>query len=657
MKLTRVIITLILINISFSSFGQEVRGLNYQPTLRAKTNKVQLKSTTTHEVPIPDDCVFFDDFTTYGDNTFPVSTNWLDQNATITYNFADSVISYGVVTLDCFDSKGRVNGTVGYQSPSDTLTSKQIILDDNSGYYLTYFIEGGGNGDAPEAKDSLVLEVMAPKSQEWLRAWSTPGFQSNNFKQIFVQINDSLTVDSTFQFRFTNYISLSAKEVQGNEGALSNSDNWHIDYIQVKKANDTTELKKLNDVALTKKPLSSLKEYSLIPYNHLQNASSYAREEIGIWYRTMFPERASNLDIGRSHIFLNTDYNDTLEVFGLDGGVQTSVGPVDTINVYDAFKFQYKTSTYSNQTSGTYQVKSYVTLTTENIDQYLWNDTVSRTEYYRDFYAYDDGGAEYGFGIAGEDAYNTAFASEFEPYLTYNTSDTLTGVYIYFNMTADLYTADMEFQVAVWDYETSKTGTNTTYKPGDVIYYTDEDNLYTPDTTIEKSSTQNSTDAFMRIDFDEDVLISDRFYIGIIQYTDEFLNVGYDLSNDSKDKTWYFSDNSWTSIKNLQSIPSGSLMIRPIFDHYEYTSSVSNASSITSEITLYPNPTQDVLNINTDIEGSLKARIYNTTGQLVYDQDNIYESIDLNQLPHGLYIINLYNQSNKRIHSQRILKK
>ncbi len=656
MKLIRVIITVILINVSFYSFGQEVRGLNYQPTLRAKANKVQLKSTTTHEVPLPNNCVFFDDFTTYGDNTFPISTNWLDQTATITYNFADSVISFGVITLDCFDSRGRVNGTTGNTCPSDTLTSKQITLDDNSGYYLSYFIEGGGKGDAPESKDSLVLEVLTPNSQEWVRAWSTPGFSSNSFKQIFVKINDSLTVDSTFQFRFTNYISLSAKEVQGNEGALSNADNWHIDYIQVKKASDTTELKKLNDVAITKKPLSSFSEYNLIPYNHLQYASSYCREEIGIWYKTMFPDRSSNLDIGRSHIFLNKDHNDTLEVFGLDGGVQNSVGPVDTINVFDAFKFQYNTSKYSGQTSGTYQIKSYTTLTTENLNQYLWNDTVTRTEYYRDFYAYDDGSSEYGFGITGEDAYNTAFASEFELYLSSNTSDTLSGVYIYFNMTSELYTSDMEFQVAVWDYETNTSGTSAKYQPGDVLYYTDEDNLYTPDTTNEISTSQNGTDAFMRIDFDEDVLVSNRFYIGIIQYTDEFLNVGYDLSNDSKDKTWYFSDNTWTSIKDLQDIPSGSLMIRPIFDHYEYTSSNTTSLAEKTNITLYPNPTQDILNIDTDINGELKARIYSTTGQLVFDQDNVYNSIDLSQLPKGLYIINLYNQSNKRIHSQRLLK-
>ncbi|MDA9001872.1 hypothetical protein N9H08_00260, partial [bacterium] len=47
--------------------------------------------------------------------------------------------------------------------------------DDN--IYLTFFYQGGGLGNAPDANDSLVVEFLAPDGgdQGWTQVWSAIG--------------------------------------------------------------------------------------------------------------------------------------------------------------------------------------------------------------------------------------------------------------------------------------------------------------------------------------------------------------------------------------------------------------------------------------------------------------------------------------------------
>ena len=652
MKLTRLVTIILISNISISLFGQEIRGLNYHPGLKRASEEIRFKTTAEkHNVPMPADHIFFDDFTTYGTNIYPQSNNWINNSATITRNYSDSSISYGVVTLDCFDSTGSVYGPIRRTNPSDTLTSRLITGIEQSNLFLAFFIQGGGKVDPPEVQDSLFLQFKTPKGQIWLNAWSSPGYQSNTFEQIIVSINDTLLVDSTFQFRFVNFTSLSPDEVQGKDGALSNADYWHIDYVRIKSASSAAEMEEINDVTLFNPLLPIYEQYTAIPYNHIPYSSSYTREKNTVWLNTVFPSRSESIKIGRSHIYLDADKNDTLEFVGRSGGLQLTYPPVWRIDETDNTKIQYSFSKYPGRIQAKFNVKSYLTIATEDIDQYLWNDTIVREEEYLDFYAYDNGTSTYGFGIAGADAGGAAFATKFQMYHPQNVADTLSGVYIYFNQAADQYTEDMEFQVGVWeDADTA---------PGDLIYITDESNPFTPDFTGGFNNPTTSLNGFMRIDFDEDVLVTNQFYIGIRQLTTEFLNVGYDISFNSKNRMMYYADNEWQPASKLQGIPNGSLMIRPIFDHYEYPTGIKNRTPLAkNNFKAYPNPFRNTLQLSfaeNDIN-NFTLRILDMMGRTIYSEMVTTTSISLEHLSSGIYILNVYNSQTNESYSQKIFK-
>jgi hypothetical protein len=67
---------------------------------------------------------------------------------------------------------------------------------------------------------------------------------------------------------------------------------------------------------------------------------------------------------------------------------------------------------------------------------------------------------------------------------------------------------------------------------------------------------------------------------------------------------------------------------------------------------IYPNPVSDVLNIEYTSKGPVQAQIFNSVGELVYDNKIISDrmDVDLSSLSSGLYTVNLIgdNQSASR---------
>jgi len=61
------------------------------------------------------------------------------------------------------------------------------------------------------------------------------------------------------------------------------------------------------------------------------------------------------------------------------------------------------------------------------------------------------------------------------------------------------------------------------------------------------------------------------------------------------------------------------------------------------ELSLYPNPASEKLNILTDAEGDLDISIYNISGQMVYNGTLVEgtKSIDISYLKNGLYVVSI----------------
>ncbi len=65
----------------------------------------------------------------------------------------------------------------------------------------------------------------------------------------------------------------------------------------------------------------------------------------------------------------------------------------------------------TNYDSAIFSIRSF--LVTDE-DDYKWNDTITRYQVFNNYYAYDDGTAEAGYGLSGEGTAGAAVAYRFE---------------------------------------------------------------------------------------------------------------------------------------------------------------------------------------------------------------------------------------------------
>jgi hypothetical protein len=72
----------------------------------------------------------------------------------------------------------------------------------------------------------------------------------------------------------------------------------------------------------------------------------------------------------------------------------------------------------------------------------------------------------------------------------------------------------------------------------------------------------------------------------------------------------------------------------------------SQQFNLNNEFKIYPNPTNDILNIHNYNNNKIdKIKIFNTLGNLVFQSDNDVNKIKVNNLPAGIYLIKLYNEN------------
>jgi hypothetical protein len=653
MKLTVRITTIVILISSFSNIvAQKLTSLDYNHAIKSqlieeqRIGKTNFKSTP-FTPPPPQGSLFFDDFSSYQNSVFP-NSNWTDHYAFINHTYPDSCISIGVATLDAIDDIGNIYSTDEETTPSDTLTSIVVPLNSVTGnVYLSFFVQGGGKGDAPEEKDTLIVEFYKSGSSRWEKVWDTTGYKSHTFKQIIIPI-DSEYKTSGFRFRFRNYTSLNLDDIKGKkESALGNRDFWNIDYVQVKSAANINTIKALNDVAITEPLLSTYQEYYSIPYDHFEVATSYRRTNCPLNFRTYYPFKSDDIKVSRSYSTWNI-YKGLFD-WQMDlSDLQNDELPMSWIRWNDDFDTDYQY--YPNQDYGHFMIKAAISVdNTENL--WKWNDTVTREENFKDYYAYDDGTAEAGFGLPG-DSYPIKFAVMFNIY-TYQAQDTLTAVDIYFPQSRNNANKNVEFLVCVW--KAQKINDSLIIPAEQPIYPTgDFETLpkYTPDTNL-------SINEFTRIWLTEDLIVPDTIFVGLLQYSTDCINIGYDINTNSRSKMRSFKNNSWIAVENDIPIP-GSLMIRPVFDHKVYNGIKEVHSFEPGQLTIYPNPAGNYIsivpkNFRGDFE-NYQVSIVNVLGQDVVNGNFLEDQTDISNLRTGIYFVRVFHVPSKSVYIQKFLK-
>lgn len=620
--------------------GENTRITKQKPHIKTKA----LKSTV---LSLP----FVDDFAKPS-NYAPDNEKWIDNYVFINNSFAINPPTIGVATFDAFDNAGRLYQGAGPSVfAADTLTSRAINLayPAADSIYLSFFIQPGGYGDMPEYTDTLTLQFRTGEGK-WVSVWQASANVKDStittrwkgvstrtkvkdidtgFFRVHLKIDNLQFLHAAFQFRYINYASIAIN--RNAPGRSTSADHWHLDYVYLDRNRRANNLN-LPDVtiAVPQTPLNSV--FESIPAIHLSSQDAI---------NDLFPDPMvlsvtyRNLGWGAKSIARNFRIR---PLYGTGATVQFSGGAE---NIYDnqTVQFDYLAPKYNFTTtsdSAAFEIRSY--LYTDNDPSFLrtelrYNDTTRYTQYFRDYYAYDDGTAENGYGLFGNNTANGKIAIQFQSYK----NDSIRGVYMYFNRTVNNANV-IPFYVTVWS--------DFNGMPDTVMYKG----------RVDKPAFADSLNKYIAYKFDKPIAIQKGapFYVGWTQMTDDFLNIGFDRNRNHQVRNFFNIYDTWES-----SIYEGSVMLRPIFtrtaadfpNNYVPTIPPSIITDPKSAFTVYPNPVSGgrLYMIENDHQQTpVKAQrvdVYDTIGKLVYTTNSADGSINIDSLTSGVYIVRVWENN------------
>ena len=257
-------------------------------------------------------------------------------------------------------------------------------------------------------------------------------------------------------------------------------------------------------------------------------------------------------------------------------------------------------------------------------------DTLKFRQKFYNYYAYDDGTPEAGYGLTPAGA---MMAYQFR----LNTRDTLRAIDIFFNRTQNN-ANEVFFDLMVWR--------DNNGKPGEAIY----------SQLMEKVTFSETIYDFQTYFLDEPVPVNGTFYIGIKQLTIENLNVGYDQYNDAQQHIYYNTDGTW-----YQSTYQGALLMRPLIGKKFAWAGTAEPAISEDLFTVFPNPvTGEDLHIRYDGQASLdkedyRVRIVSALGAVIYDGPyrESYRSI----LPtRGIYLVQIIDTGSLSQFTTKVIK-
>ncbi|MDY0098450.1 MAG: T9SS type A sorting domain-containing protein [Bacteroidales bacterium] len=555
---------------------------------------------------------FFDDFSTT--TVFPDKNKWSDDFAFINDTYSIDQVTVGIATLDAIDASGNLYEWASVDGfEADHLTSKPINLDysTSDNIRLSFFYQAGGLGDLPQPKDSLILQFFAPEESEWHSVWKAEVPDTIiRFKPVSLRIDQPRFLKTGFMFRFVNYASLGQAS---DNSMLGNCDHWNLDYIVLDRnrlASDTS----VADVAFRTRMRSVLKTHEAMPWKQFRQV--YLQEmgsSIAVSYR--------NNDIITRNVTRNFSIRDVyrnLPVHSFSAGA-TNVPPYTTVDYNAALIYTFDTN---NNDSARFLITSYII--TDDFDP-KENDTIRYVQEFSNYFSYDDGTAEGGYGINGQGSRNAMVALRFRSYYT----DTIRAVKICFN-DSYLNSNRRVFDLMIW--------ADNNGVPGDVIYTAEA-------VTVEQGKDING---FYTYPLPDGVEVNGTFYAGWKQRSETFLNAGFDFNTPHNGRQFRWINGEWSVSETI--IP-GMVMIRPVMgDPLKTTSSdVIIPDAPPPALRIYPNPASDILNI--DLPGGPPLNAVYISFLDIYGRELMkmpYSTpVDISFLGRGVYIV--VAKSNGRI--------
>jgi len=637
------LVFLLAYNILVFSQSPVVVPLDHNPVLRSNKPTILKSNTQADAVSLP----FFDDFFYYWRSSQPDQNLWVDRYVYINNSYPVLPPSNGVATFDALDADGNVYRGSSSTFPADTLTSRPILLSQSDNdVYLSFFYQPQGHGDRPDPGDSLILQFKSYNNEwrtvwkadnrivgnannrkntifewinnEWFAVWETESAESPPFKEVFLCVEGEYLHEG-FQFRFVNYVSL--EQDRFNLGRRSNADHWHVDYVRLDR--DRHENDAMYDVAIIAPMKTLIRGYQSIPWNQFPSAIANRLEPmVEMTYRNNNNHDLPVLSRNFTIIEIRDDgKNDTIHL-PPGGAYDIKAGEIITFKQIIINPFEYTPAE-----SALFEIKGY--LITDRND-WKANDTVRFYQFFKDYFARDDGTPESGYGFRNN-AHGCAVACRHETFMP----EYLQAVMLYFNQTDNNVSAQYRFRIAVWR--------DNNGRPGEQIYLSSKE--YKPE----------ATGQFTRYDLGRDVFIEKYFWVGWVQVTSGFLNVGFDRSYNDRGNLWY-NTGSWREDTN-----DGTLMIRPVMGQRKDlpTSAELPAIAANVRVKFFPNPASQLIRIEPETDNIVltdyDVEIYDAIGRLNYRAPYTGDYIDVSEFEQGSYIIRFIHKNSGQFQTEKIV--
>lgn len=624
---------------------------------------------------------FMDDFSYSG--PFP-NDNWLNKNVYVNNDMALDPVSIGVATFDGLNEGGAPYG--GGFGVSDDLTSAYLDLSpytSASNVFLSFYVEPMGRGEAPAGNDSLILEFKN-LNDEWnlidtFKYQSIPAandtifirdtmFNSTNpivIDTIFIDtfpftfpkftffsyhINENQYLFDGFQFRFRNF-----------SGRTGNIDHWHLDYVRL--VNNTDDDSFIQDIAFTEDPNPILKNYTSMPWWHFIDDVDGEIEEDSFFVETHLYNHWEATNTAQSAVIdleeLQTGTNVLSNLGILDGNeadippgtyglIFPTIAPAAYPTFQSAMQNDFPASLKFLEFEKTYSFN--VGEENANVNPIVEdNNVVTQTTIFDNYFAYDDGTAENGLEATTD---NVQIALRFHS----NVNDTLKAVQFHFpHISAN--TSSQLFTLSVWVGELDDTPEyeGILQKPLYIDSFLDSLNGFTT-YVLKDIISGERTPLFIP---------AGDFYVGWKQVSicdlNECIAVGVDKNNpDGMENVFVDAFGfglEWKNVLDQNPTLSGSLMIRPVVGEGEpQQSSSTNELSNPTQLSIYPNPTYGLLNIDLE-EGN-----YNQFSYSIFDAigkrlstNVLTNELNISHLQNGIYFIKITNNKTNEIINRKVI--
>ncbi|MBM3426971.1 MAG: T9SS C-terminal target domain-containing protein, partial [Bacteroidetes bacterium] len=498
MKPLRLLQTLVLLAFWSLSGPIYAQFVTFGPVHRnsgSQLSSTSLEARHTASTTIP----FWDDFSK------GIQPNkWLAKGASYTETIGNKAPSLGMALFNGVDELGRAYSLQEKdQGESDYLTSVPLDLSgidasQKASLYLSFYWQAGGKAEVPDSNDRFSLQVLTPAGS-WLTVWEKRGGESldrTRFTQEIIAILPEWQ-HANFQFRFFS-----------NGRQSGPFDSWLLDYVYVNTGRTATDLS-YPDRALTLPTTVRLGDFGAYPWELVQkhqksNWSTVKSEFQNLENRFKAMEFSVTLrdSSGTELLPINstTPFNPVPNAFERRSIVSRTFLEIPIPSKPGDLFFETSLVTGDGLLTS---VNGTDTTRFAQVD-FRNNDRVSTRFSLRDYFAYDQGNADYTAGINQRSGQLAVAYKTPEPVF-------LTGISMDFNNARQV---DQVLDLVIWSALDKKP-------------------LYTQEVVIPaKKSGQNIQYFALK----ETVPVSGTFYVGFTQFTNDFLQVGLDKTQNFGDR-------------------------------------------------------------------------------------------------------------------------